>query len=308
MGVKASTWAWAQNGLSPSEKLLLMALADHADDDGVCWPGQKVLCQKTGFHRSTVSTLAKSLRDRGLIQIERRKYQGVQKSNRYKLNLGLMLIPCRPTLHGHVVSGDTGMSPLATLETSIEPSEGTINGEQSLAEDTMPKEFGQGSVEEALKSSTTSDVSDPTDAIPGLTKKGTKYLVSSLERIFRIAYKYHGFGFLAESTMKQKGQFRQFQDKLAGIDAAEVICYVLAHWSTFREKSDFKKPPHKPNIGFLLLKVSLAGDMYVQSIAQTEKSEVKPLFGKSKSQENLTNETETEDNSDDLEWLESLDT
>ncbi|WP_372809130.1 helix-turn-helix domain-containing protein, partial [Pontiella sp.] len=59
-----------------AEKLVLLALADHADDEGVCWPSQEKLSDKTGITRTRVSRLVHSLKQRGLIQIEARKVKG----------------------------------------------------------------------------------------------------------------------------------------------------------------------------------------------------------------------------------------
>jgi len=39
-------WAWRQ-GLPPTPKLVLMALADAADDHGVCWPSVTTLARDT---------------------------------------------------------------------------------------------------------------------------------------------------------------------------------------------------------------------------------------------------------------------
>ena len=40
-------WAWQQL-LKPVPKLVLMALADAADDEGVCWPSVATLASKVG--------------------------------------------------------------------------------------------------------------------------------------------------------------------------------------------------------------------------------------------------------------------
>ncbi|MEL7820991.1 helix-turn-helix domain-containing protein, partial [Pseudomonas aeruginosa] len=42
MSIKAMNWAWEQP-LSPVPKLVLMALADNADDHGYCWPKMKTI-------------------------------------------------------------------------------------------------------------------------------------------------------------------------------------------------------------------------------------------------------------------------
>lgn len=53
MSVKAMTWAWEQD-LKPGPKFVLVALADHSDGNGVCWPGHELIADKCGLSRQTV--------------------------------------------------------------------------------------------------------------------------------------------------------------------------------------------------------------------------------------------------------------
>lgn len=70
MSVEVSAWAWKVSGLSPSEKLVLLCLADHSDRDGVSWPSQKTIAEKTLISRKTVNqAIAKFLR-LGLLEKE----------------------------------------------------------------------------------------------------------------------------------------------------------------------------------------------------------------------------------------------
>lgn len=66
------------------EKAVLLALADHANDDGICWPGYTLLCAETYLSRGSVSTAITNLSEMNLITI-------TDKSKRhaatYKLNL-----------------------------------------------------------------------------------------------------------------------------------------------------------------------------------------------------------------------------
>jgi len=47
-------WAFAQPKLSPTQKLVLVALADNAQDDGKAWPGKDTIVKKTGLGKSSV--------------------------------------------------------------------------------------------------------------------------------------------------------------------------------------------------------------------------------------------------------------
>lgn len=71
MSVRATTWAWEQQ-IPPNGKILLVALADHAHDNGEnSWPSVATLCTKTGLSRSTVQRLLTSLLNEGIISVQR---------------------------------------------------------------------------------------------------------------------------------------------------------------------------------------------------------------------------------------------
>lgn len=87
MSVKALTWAFEQK-LKPTQKIVLLALADHANDSGECWPGINKLCEKAGVSRSTLKRALEELEENGFIQRQERKRQnGSQTSNLYFLTL-----------------------------------------------------------------------------------------------------------------------------------------------------------------------------------------------------------------------------
>lgn len=309
MSVKASTWAWAQN-LPATEKLVLLALADHADDDGVCWPGQEKLAKKTGLVRKSIYSCTKSLEAKGLLEIEARKTKGIQRSNRYRLKLGLMLVPCVSVTHGHEYDVPTVMGKGDPLETSVETSDETSSG--ASAKGTDVKEFGQGDIEEALQAYVSSKTVDPHLSIKKIQKKGSAYLTSSLWKTYSKAYSYYGYGFFTEPTLKQKGMYTQFQKRLEGIDAAQVIVHVIENWLDFRNETDTKYPPARPKIEFMLKHVEVAGEMYLQSLAKPQLTKAEPIFKKTPPADvDLTKATETGDNTEEdqniIAYLESLD-
>lgn len=89
MSIEASSWAWRLQGLTASQKLVLLALADHADQDGVCWPGQSGIAKKTGLSDRTVKRARADLEKKEIIKVERRPGRGGgSRSNRYLLKLG----------------------------------------------------------------------------------------------------------------------------------------------------------------------------------------------------------------------------
>ena len=78
-------WAWRQT-LTPTLKLVLMALADPADDQGVCWPSISTLAKKCSVSTRTVRRSLRVLMDSGMLIAEaRRRGDGSSTSNRYRL-------------------------------------------------------------------------------------------------------------------------------------------------------------------------------------------------------------------------------
>ena len=86
MSVKAMTWAWEQD-LKTGPKLVLVALADHSDGSGVCWPGHDLVAEKCGLSRQTVVEHIASLEAAGLLRSERTRVKARAGFTRYFLNL-----------------------------------------------------------------------------------------------------------------------------------------------------------------------------------------------------------------------------
>ncbi len=91
MSVTATTWAWSQS-LQATAKLVLLALADHADEEGRCWPSLGRLEQMTGLNRSTITRALSSLD--GVLISRDRSDGGVGHSTRYQLHIEQL--PCAP--------------------------------------------------------------------------------------------------------------------------------------------------------------------------------------------------------------------
>ena len=88
MSVRVLTWAWSLEEVMGSEALALLALADQANDEGLCWPAQEKLAPKA---RQSVSTLRRSLRSlekMGLLTTITRSSTRGRRSNLYLLHIG----------------------------------------------------------------------------------------------------------------------------------------------------------------------------------------------------------------------------
>ena len=80
-------WAWQQQ-LPPTPQLILMALADAANDQGICWPSVWTLAAKCCVCSRTVRRVLQDLVDLGLLVSEQRyRKDGSRLSNRYPTRL-----------------------------------------------------------------------------------------------------------------------------------------------------------------------------------------------------------------------------
>lgn len=87
MSFEAIKWALATRGLKASEKLLLVVLADHANEGGTCFPSAKLLTEETSLNKDTVFKALKSLEEQGLVT----KSKGGRNSNLYTLAVGAVI-------------------------------------------------------------------------------------------------------------------------------------------------------------------------------------------------------------------------
>jgi hypothetical protein len=88
MSWQATAWAERQITGSPARKVLLMVLANYADQNGVCWPSQETLARGTEQSVDTVQRQLKKLQNLGVIERERMpKRRGQWQGYRYKLSL-----------------------------------------------------------------------------------------------------------------------------------------------------------------------------------------------------------------------------
>jgi predicted ArsR family transcriptional regulator len=87
VALRASTWAWSLD-LPATPKLVLLALAEHADAQGVCWPGQDRIARMCGLSVRHLRRVCADLEARGLIGIEHRPGTGAgRQTDLYRLHL-----------------------------------------------------------------------------------------------------------------------------------------------------------------------------------------------------------------------------
>ena len=92
MSVKAMSWVWEQN-LPTAKKMLLLAIADHADDDGDnAWPSKARLARKVNVTTEYVRRMLRELESEGWISTQQQRGGTLatapdRRPNLYRINL-----------------------------------------------------------------------------------------------------------------------------------------------------------------------------------------------------------------------------
>jgi hypothetical protein len=145
MSIKATNWVWEKE-LPPSRKLVLMALADIADDRGYSFPAVPTLAVKVCMDERSVQRALRKLKGEKLLSIERRFCRdGSQTSNGYRLPIDTPVAICHRQPDGDVTGEAAQSSPdrwhrghrdggidaaLTTTEPTIYPSQEPPHGGQ----------------------------------------------------------------------------------------------------------------------------------------------------------------------------------
>ena len=86
MSVKLMAKAW-EMPIPTGQKMVLLALCDHANDDGACYPSQDKIAQKCSMSLRAIVRHIKWLEMRGVLVKERRQNTNIRKSNLYLISL-----------------------------------------------------------------------------------------------------------------------------------------------------------------------------------------------------------------------------
>ncbi len=75
MSLDATRWAWQQK-VTATQKLVLLSLADRADENHNCYPSTARLCDDTGLYRETIFEAIKQLEQLKLLSVTRQLGKG----------------------------------------------------------------------------------------------------------------------------------------------------------------------------------------------------------------------------------------
>ena len=128
MSIRVMSWVWEHSAAEGIELLVLLAIADHASDDGSdAWPSVETLAKKTRVSPRTVQRAVRSLEARGELSVKIGGGRG--GSNGYTVNLSprqsdtvsgrnpvnVTPVNLSPVTQLRHRGGDTAMSPEPSL-------------------------------------------------------------------------------------------------------------------------------------------------------------------------------------------------
>jgi len=125
MSIRAINWALnTVSGITSTQKAILIALADRANEDNQCWPSYEDICSRSCANQKTVASALKALEQLGFIKKTRR----YSKSTLYELLISSDIGSINTTDIGSISSTDIGhkdtpnIGNLTINEPSKEPS------------------------------------------------------------------------------------------------------------------------------------------------------------------------------------------
>ena len=137
MSIRAIVWAFNQKTGSSASKLVLIKLADNANDEGRCYPSLAYIAKHCEMHRATVIRHISALSQRGFVDVEHRSVEGSKIPNVYHLKMQPVVAECDQgsrTLQPWVVADcDQGSRTLrhrTVIEPSVKPSVNLIDTHQ----------------------------------------------------------------------------------------------------------------------------------------------------------------------------------
>ncbi|ORF28277.1 helix-turn-helix domain-containing protein [Snodgrassella alvi] len=143
MSIKLMSKAWELD-LSQGEKLVLLALCDHANDDGVCYPSQAFLASKCSMSYRSVINQIKRLESCGILTSERRQKAGSRQSNSYTINLNNYKSQCENSAYAESAHANSAPANVQNTTELCANSAHSFKEEPSINHQLEPSDISDG--------------------------------------------------------------------------------------------------------------------------------------------------------------------
>ena len=233
MSVKLMSAAWDM-ALPMGQKMLLLALCDHANDDGVCYPSQEKLAQKCSMAERTVISHIQWLERHGIVSRERRQNTQRRKSDLYQITLGNYTPEPANSAPANSAPANSAPAKFSPEPANFAPSE-PANFAPSYKEEPSvfnhqiePSGIGSGIAAapeaeileaETLKSDKQKTADEKIRANPDNKNTWNAYAAAYRRR----------YGILPESNAKVRGQVAQFVKLVGAEKAVALAAYFPTH-------------------------------------------------------------------------------
>src|SRR5262245_28088767 len=147
MSIKVTNRVWGNSNASGGDLLVLLAIADHANDQGFAWPGIDLLARKTRLTARHVTRCLNNLAAANELRIQ--KNGGPRGTNRYQVLCfraadNLATLPARYQ-DDKPCQGDRPM-----LQVSSEPSESSESPAQTIESTVVSEPVGEWPAEQEV--------------------------------------------------------------------------------------------------------------------------------------------------------------
>lgn len=120
MSIKVTNWVWAMSKSRNGARLVMLAIADRADDNGLAWPSVEDIADRTRLTPRAVRKCTKELVELGELKVE--NGGGRHRSNRY------LVVP-KPGTLDRVTDGKPGTLDRVSSEETLNSATETLNSE-----------------------------------------------------------------------------------------------------------------------------------------------------------------------------------
>lgn len=253
MGIAARDWAWSLDLNTPSVKLVMLCLAEHANERGNCWPSVARVIEKTGLSRRSVSGAIASLKSLGHLKVEVRNYR-----NRYTLALpkGGQCANSAPPMSKSCPSDEQN---LPIYEPSVEPKEEpskTLGLTPKSKPNPLQEKEGEEKEEKEMK---VQEIVQKKEW-QKLPKAKKESVTARVVKEWQLALLDENPDVLAVSpSMKEVGQIKHLIARVGSAQAKSLLRKTVADWEGFTYfAANGKAAPPEPHLGYLLTHVETA--------------------------------------------------